>query len=138
MVELKTDSLMTQPVISVSNIKYEKTIKEEKEHISPTASCSTHGPSQTPLLDRELQTERAQDIIGLLAKALNNVTDGTKCTKCTVDEVSALLTDHVKSLRLAKQNGEWSKEERKTLKAEVKLLFKPVKKGVTSLWKANS
>lgn len=63
--------------------------------------------------------------------------DEKKCTKCTVENISTLLTGHVRDLRAAKQNGVWSKEDKKALKAEIKGLLKPVKKDVKSLWKAN-
>lgn len=63
--------------------------------------------------------------------------DEKKCTKCTVENISTLLTGHVRDLRVAKQNGVWSKEDKKALKTEIKGLLKPVKKDVKSLWKAN-
>lgn len=40
-------------------------------------------------------------------------------------------------MREAKRSGEWSKEDKKALKAEVKAVFKPTKKNVKALWKAN-
>jgi hypothetical protein len=70
-----------------------------------------------------------------LSTALNDLADERQCTKCTVESISTLLTSHARDIRAAKQNGEWSKEERKALKAEVKGLFKGVKKDVKSLWK---
>jgi hypothetical protein len=97
----------------------------------------SHGPSKTPLLDCELQRPQAQEILRALSVALNELADEKKCTKCTVETLSTLLTDHVRNLRTAKQNGEWTKEERKVLKAEAKALLKPVKKQIKSLWKGN-
>lgn len=76
-------------------------------------------------------------MIHALSEALNDLADENKCTKCTVENISTFLTGHIKDLRLAKQNGEWSKEDKKTLKAETKSLLKPVKKNVKSLWKGN-
>lgn len=40
-------------------------------------------------------------------------------------------------MREAKRNGEWTKEERKGMKAEFKAVFKPMKKDIKALWKAN-
>jgi hypothetical protein len=72
-----------------------------------------------------------------LSAALSELVDENKCTKCAVENLSTLLTGHVRNLRTAKQNGEWSKEDRKALKAESKGLLKPVKKEIKSLWKKN-
>ncbi|KAL4756982.1 uncharacterized protein BDW70DRAFT_144105 [Aspergillus foveolatus] len=97
--------------------------------------CTVHGPSQIPHLDHELQQPYAQNIIHTLTAALNDLADENKCAKCTVEKFSALLTRHVREIRAAKKNGQWSKEERKALKAEVKSSYKPVKKAVKALWK---
>jgi ElaB/YqjD/DUF883 family membrane-anchored ribosome-binding protein len=99
--------------------------------------CYSHGPSKTTLLDRELQKPKAQKIIHALSTALDELADEKICTRCTVENLSTLLTDHVRNVRMAKENGKWSKEERKALKAETKSLLKPVKKQIKSLWKAN-
>lgn len=99
--------------------------------------CLTHGPSQVPRVDRELQKPQAKEIIRTLVAALNDITDEKKCTKCTVESISTILTGQVRDLRAAKRNGTWSKEDKKALKAEVKALFKPMKKDLKSLWKAN-
>ncbi|KAJ5525448.1 hypothetical protein N7494_012098 [Penicillium frequentans] len=105
------------------------------ENISAKAPCPTHGPSQSERFDRELQRPQAQEMIRALTKALNDINDQEKCTKCAVENASTLLTTHVRDIRALKQNGEWTKEERKALKAEVKGIFKPVKKSVKALWK---
>ncbi|KAL4735896.1 hypothetical protein BDV11DRAFT_195078 [Aspergillus similis] len=105
---------------------------EKKSYKIP---CSVHGPSQTPHLDHEFQQSYAQDIIRTLTAALNDLADEKKCTKCTVEKSTALLTSHVRDIRDAKKNGQWSKEEKKALKTEVKTSFKPVKKAVKALWK---
>jgi hypothetical protein len=84
-----------------------------------------------------LQKPQAKDIVRTLANALNDIADDTKCTKCTVENISTLLTGHVRDLRAAKRSGTWSKEDKHVLKAEIKGLLKPVKKDVKSLWKAN-
>jgi hypothetical protein len=97
----------------------------------------SHGPSKTPLLDRELQKPQTQEIIQAISSALDEFVDEKKCTRCTVENLSTLLTEQIRNLREAKQNGEWSKEDRKALKAETKSLLKPVKKQLKGLWKAN-
>ena len=70
-----------------------------------------------------------------MSAALNDLADEGKCTKCTVENISTLLTGHAREIKAAKRNGEWSKEDKKALKAEVKGLFKGVKKDVKGLWK---
>lgn len=94
----------------------------------------THGPSQTPHLDRELQKPQAKEILHVITTALNNIADEKQCTKCTLQSTSTLLTSHARDIRAVK-HGEWSKEDRKTLKAELKGLFKGVKKDAKGLWK---
>ncbi|KAL4809804.1 hypothetical protein BDV18DRAFT_129679 [Aspergillus unguis] len=98
-------------------------------------TCNAHGPTQTPHLDHELQQPYAQAMIQALTTALNDLADPNKCTKCTIENSSTLLTGHVRELRAAKKNGQWSKAERKALKAEVKSSFKSVKKDIKALWK---
>ncbi|KAL4801185.1 hypothetical protein BDV18DRAFT_165201 [Aspergillus unguis] len=115
--------------VSIEHTEWDKTDAE------PKAPCTAHGPSQTPHLDHELQQPYAQAIIRSLTEALNDLADETKCTKCTVETASALLTSHARDLRAAKKNGQWSKQEKKALKAEVKGSFKGVKKDVKALWK---
>ncbi|CBF89297.1 predicted protein [Aspergillus nidulans FGSC A4] len=97
--------------------------------------CTVHSSSQTPNLDHEFKQPYTQDIIRMLTAALHDLADETKCIKCTVEKSSALLTSHLCDIQAAKKTGQWSKEERKALKAEVKSSFKPVKKTVKALWK---
>ncbi|KAJ5785197.1 uncharacterized protein N7503_010409 [Penicillium pulvis] len=121
--------------VSIESSELGKPEKNEHENISAKAPCPTHGPSQSERFDRELQRPQAQEMIRALTKALNDINDQDKCTKCAVENASTLLTTHVRDIRALKQNGEWTKEERKALKAEVKGIFKPVKKSVKALWK---
>ncbi|KAJ5646857.1 hypothetical protein N7490_003229 [Penicillium lividum] len=136
MTQLNTDdSKNTSYSVSIESTEFNKPEKHEHETISPKAPCPTHGPSQSALFDRELQKPQAQEIIRALTKALNDINDNEQCTKCAVQNASTLLTTHVREIKTAKRNGEWTKEERKALKAEVKGVFKPVKKAVKALWK---
>ncbi|KAJ5486216.1 hypothetical protein N7530_000516 [Penicillium desertorum] len=136
MTEFKTDDSKA-PSYTVDSVDLDNAEKQELKHTSPKVDCLTHGPSQVPLLDSELQKQQAKDIIRTLATALNDIADEKKCTKCTVENISTLLTGHVRDLRVAKRSGMWSKEDKKALKVEIKGLLKPVKKDVKSLWKAN-
>ena len=104
---------------------------------NPKATCATHGPSQAPLLDRELQKPRSKEIIQTISATLNDLASEKQCTRCTVKSISILLTGHVREMREAKRTGEWSKEDKKALKAEARAMFKPVKKDIKALWKAN-
>ncbi|KAJ5671888.1 hypothetical protein N7507_001015 [Penicillium longicatenatum] len=121
--------------VSIQSSEPGKPEKNEYDNISTKAPCPTHGPSQSERFDRELQKPQAQAMILALTKALNDINDQEKCTKCAVENASTVLTTHVRGIRELKQNGEWTKEERKALKAEVKGIFKPVKKSVKALWK---
>ncbi|OJJ40130.1 hypothetical protein ASPWEDRAFT_166216 [Aspergillus wentii DTO 134E9] len=137
MTEFKTNDSKAPSYASVDSVELGNADKQEQKHASPKVDCLTHGPSQVPLLDSELQNPQAKEIICTLVTALNDITDENKCTKCTVENISTLLTGHVRDLRGAKRSGMWSKEEKKALKAEIKALLKPVKKDVKNLWKAN-
>jgi GTP1/Obg family GTP-binding protein len=74
----------------------------------------------------------------LLIAALNDAVDDDKCTKCATDKVAATMTAYVQELKAAKKNGEWSKEEKKALKGEMKTLFKSVKSDVKAMRKAKA
>ncbi|KAK4862375.1 hypothetical protein LT330_002508 [Penicillium expansum] len=124
MTEFETDDSKAPSYTSIDPVELENAEKQEQKH-------------QVPLLDLELQKPQAKDIIRTLAAALNDIADEKKCTKCTVENISTLLTGHVRDLRAAKRSGMWSKEDKKALKTEIKGLLKPVKKDVKSLWKAN-
>ncbi|CAI7662391.1 unnamed protein product [Penicillium glandicola] len=137
MTQLKFDDSKAPSYTSVDHVELENAEKQEQKHTSPKVDCLTHGPSQVPLLDHELQKPQAKEILRTLAAALNDIADEKKCTRCTVENISTLLTGHVRDLRAAKRSGVWSKEDKKALKAEIKALFKPMKKDLKSLWKAN-
>ncbi|KAJ5400580.1 hypothetical protein N7465_011069 [Penicillium sp. CMV-2018d] len=137
MTEFKIDDSKAPSYTSVDHVELHNTEKQQQKLTSPKPDCLTHGPSQVPLLDHELQKQQTKDIIQTLATAVNDIADEKKCTKCTVEIISALLVGHVRDLRAAKQSGVWSKEDKKALKAEIKYLLKPVKKDVKNLWKAN-
>ncbi|KAJ5977290.1 hypothetical protein N7501_000632 [Penicillium viridicatum] len=137
MTEFKIDDSKVPSYTSVDHVELHNTEKQQQKLTSPKPDCLTHGPSQVPLLDHELQKQQAKDIIQTLATAVNDIADEKKCTKCTVENISALLIDNVRDLRAAKRSGVWSKEDKKALKVEIKYLLKPVKKDVKGLWKAN-
>lgn len=66
--------------------------------------------------------------------ALSSLVDEKQCTTCSVQTASTLLTGHARDIKTAK-NGQWSKEDKKALKAEVKGLLKGIKKDAKGLWK---
>ncbi|EYE96760.1 uncharacterized protein EURHEDRAFT_337502 [Aspergillus ruber CBS 135680] len=100
------------------------------------APCSVHSTSQTPRLDHQLQQPETKAALQALATALNNIADEKQCTKCAVEASSNFLTDHLRDIRAAKKNGQWSKEDKKALKAEIKG-FKSLKTNFKALWKDN-
>ncbi|CAI7675817.1 unnamed protein product [Penicillium manginii] len=136
MTRFDIDPSKTDSFVSVESVDHEKVQEQSHEHITSKTPCESHG-SGTPFIDRELRTARGQETIRILSAALNDLVDENKCTKCTVENLMPLLEGHLKELKLAKQNGEWSKEDRKTLKTEFKSLFKPAKKSLKNILKGN-
>ncbi|KAJ5274077.1 hypothetical protein N7478_009202 [Penicillium angulare] len=127
-----------KPAVSVASSEWNEVEKPGNEITSPKMPCSTHGPSQCPRVDTEVQKQQTTALINALIQGLSDLKDTGGCTRCTVENVSALLTGHIRDIRTAKQNGEWTKTERKALKAETKALFKPMKKDLKRLWKERS
>ena len=103
--------------------------------ISPKVACWTHGPSQTPVLDRDLQSPHAREHIIALATALSELANKDNCTKCTVEKVSALLTLQARDIKVANRNKGWTKEDKRVRKVEFKILCQGVKKDMKALWK---
>ncbi|KAJ5995398.1 hypothetical protein N7481_002375 [Penicillium waksmanii] len=136
MTRFDIDSSKVDSYVSVESIDHEKAQEQTQEHVTSKTPCETHG-SGTPFIDRNLRTARGQEAIRILSTALTDLVDENKCTKCTVENLVPLLEGHLKDLKLAKQNGEWSKEDKKTLKAEFKSLFKPAKKSLKNILKGN-
>lgn len=73
-------------------------------------------------------------MIQALTAALNDLMDEKKCTQCALERASALMASHVQEIQAVKKNGQWSKGERKALKAELKTSLKGVKKDAKTLW----
>ncbi|KAE8333070.1 hypothetical protein BDV39DRAFT_199422 [Aspergillus sergii] len=113
-----------------SHVSVGSSIYSEKQG----ASCTVHGSSQTPHLDRQLQQPQTKEILQALTVALNDIADERQCTKCAVETASGLLTGYVREVKAAKKNGQYSKEEKKALKKEIKDLAKGVKRDVKALW----
>jgi hypothetical protein len=95
-----------------------------------------HNVSQTPYLDRQLQQPRTKEILQALISALNDIADENQCTQCAVQNSSNALGQYFQELRAAKKNGEWSKEEKKGIRKEIKGLAKGLKRDVKATWKA--
>ena len=86
----------------------------------------------TPRLDEQLRQPKAREAAQMISSRLG---DPDQCTQCSTQALATTLTDYVKGLREAKKSGNLTKEERKELKAEVKFLFKSVKKDIKTIWK---
>ncbi|KAB8231150.1 hypothetical protein BDV23DRAFT_148617 [Aspergillus alliaceus] len=120
---------------SQTNVSVHSTTSDATEKQGGSkGSCSVHGASQTPHLDRQLQTPQSKDILQALIVSLNDIADENQCTKCAVENASTLLTGYVREVRAAKRSGQWSKEEKKALKKEIKALGRGVKRDVKKLW----
>lgn len=92
-----------------------------------------HGSFQTSRLDNQCQQPEVQAALRALANAIMDMADQYQCTKCAVEKSSALITGHIREIRAAKKNGKWSKEEKKTLKAEVKGLLKTMNRDIKAI-----
>ncbi|KAE8313185.1 hypothetical protein BDV41DRAFT_576903 [Aspergillus transmontanensis] len=127
---------MTQKTIFQGDTKAESHVSVGSSIYSEKqgASCTVHGSSQTPHLDRQLQQPQTKEILQALTVALNDIADERQCTKCAVEAASGLLTGYVREVKAAKKNGQYSKEEKKALKKEIKDLAKGVKRDVKALW----
>ena len=56
------------------------------------------------------------------------------CTACAVEASSGILTEHVRGIRAARKSEQWSKEDKKALKAETKG-FKGLKTNAKAMWR---
>lgn len=75
-------------------------------------------------------------LIGTLSSTLAGAGNENCCSKCVTKNAAQTLALYLRELRAAKKNGEWSAEEKKALKKEVKGLFKEIKHDVRKTWKA--
>ena len=71
----------------------------------------------------------------MLSLALTDMAEGRGCSQCSMKEVARTATLCVREIKAAKRSGEWSREEKKALKKEVKTSFKEIKKEVKQTWK---
>ncbi|KAL6916811.1 hypothetical protein FSHL1_008516 [Fusarium sambucinum] len=101
--------------------------------ISTTSSndCAVHGLSETPHLDRLLQSRPQSELQGL-ADAVESLRQGDRCAKCAIQAAVAIITGFMGEIYTAKKSGKLSKEEKKALKSEVKGLATGMKEGIKS------
>jgi hypothetical protein len=99
--------------------------------ISSPNDCAFHGLSQTPHLDRLLQSRPEAELQGL-ANAVESLRQGDQCAKCAVQAAVTIITGFMGEVYTAKKNGKLSKEEKKALKSEVKGLVTGMKEGIKS------
>lgn len=74
----------------------------------------------------------------VLISALNDAVNDDRCTKCATETIANTTAAYIRELKAAKKNGEFSKEEKKALKAEAKALFKTVKSEIKANRKTKS
>ncbi|KAE8154266.1 hypothetical protein BDV25DRAFT_135956 [Aspergillus avenaceus] len=101
-----------------------------------TSTC-VHETSPTPHLDHEFQQPQSKQILQAVIAALSDIADEHRCTTCAVETSSRLLTGYLREVREAKKSGKWSKEERKAMKKETKMLASVMKRDVGGLWREN-
>jgi hypothetical protein len=95
--------------------------------------CTKHAPSQTPHLDRELQSPKHRDFIRSLVAALSQIVEEGQCTECALEKTAELVAGYVKEMKQAKKEAKWSKEEKRALKKEVKEMGRRVKGTVKAM-----
>ncbi|KAJ9606388.1 hypothetical protein H2200_009349 [Cladophialophora chaetospira] len=103
-------------------------VQSEKMQDPPAAHpCTKHAPSQTPNLDRELQSPRHREFVHGLIAALDQVVQEEQCTECALEKMTELVTTYVQGLKTDKKQAKWSKEEKRALKKEFKEVAKRMK-----------
>lgn len=70
-----------------------------------------------------------------LIATLNDALEGNRCTECTFEATAHTLTAYVTEMKAAKKDGQWSKEDKKALKAEAKAMGKRIKGSVKLAYK---
>lgn len=99
--------------------------------------CHVHGPSKTPLIEAHLRQPGTKASVQALINSLSNAIEEEKCLKCAMQDAARTLTSCARDYRTAKKNGQWSREEKKALKAEAKGLANDLKGIVKATWKAS-
>lgn len=105
---------------------------------STSGPCSQHGPSQTPHLDAQLRQPKTQAALRSLIATLTDAVDGHRCTECTIEATAHTLTAYVTEMKASKKSGQWSKEDKKALKAEAKAVGKRVKGSVKMAYRSKA
>lgn len=92
--------------------------------------CPHSGTTPTPILDAHLRQASTRARLLELRDALDRViaADEGNCIKCTTSQAAGALFLYLRDLREAKKNGEYSKQDKKAWKEEVKGLAKDVKR----------
>jgi glucosamine 6-phosphate synthetase-like amidotransferase/phosphosugar isomerase protein len=98
--------------------------------------CTKHGPSQTPNLDRQLQSPRNREFVHGLITALDQAVQEGHCTECAIQKMAELVTAYAQDMKAQKKQGHWSKEEKRALKKELKEVGKRVKSTVKAMKRA--
>lgn len=70
-----------------------------------------------------------------LIATLNDAVEGKRCTECTVEATANTLTAYVTEMKAAKKSGQWSKEDKRALKAEAKAMRKRIKGSVKAAYR---
>ncbi len=95
--------------------------------ITPAGICHIHGSTETPMLDAQVADPHTKASLSALSSALADASNEGACLKCTVEAITQTLTTFLQDFRTAKKSGQWSHDEKKALKTEVKGLAKGMK-----------
>ncbi|CAI6341402.1 unnamed protein product [Periconia digitata] len=127
---LTTMSLHSSSEKAPSYNELNKERYKENNHI-----CDAHSRASIPFIHAQLQQQQAKEAIRAISIAFGNLADGSGCSECILREIAQTVTLCLRELKTAKKNGKWSKEEKKTMKREVKVAFKDIKREVKQTWK---
>lgn len=79
------------------------------------------------MLNQQLQQPNARACLLALSAAFAAAAEEDRCLKCVIDSTVPEVTRCMQDLKKQKKNGEFSKEDKKAMKKEMKGLFKGVK-----------
>ena len=94
-----------------------------------------HGTSRTPVLDDYIRKANTKAALQSIADAVNDLALERRCTSCAINDVAHQVTDYIRALRSGQDKNQWTKEEKKAFKSEIKGLAKSVKKDVKGAWR---
>ena len=100
--------------------------------------CQVHGPSSSPMLEKHMGTPGVQESIQVLLSVVSDAVENGTCLRFAIQSVAEESAVVLREFKTKKRSGHWSREEKKALKAEAKVLMKDAKKSFRKMWKSSS